>query len=116
VSDEVDRFVKGLELGWQRYACAEVLEDIRSSATFVEHLKWRHPYFELNGSAVLKWFCAKGWINVYFFRGCELTDTAGLFELTNNTKMRTVRIYADTNLYRQGFRDLITEAADLAAA
>ena len=46
----------------------------------------------------------------------ELTDISGLFELTNNTKIRTVRIYVDTNLYRQGFRDLIAEAADLAAA
>ena len=71
-----------------------------SSAPFVEHLKRQHPYFELNGSAVLKWFCAKGWVNIFFFRGCELRDSSDLFELTNNTKMRTVRIYAETNLYR----------------
>lgn len=45
--------MKALELDWQRIACARLLEDIRWSATFGEHLKRRHPYFELDGSAVL---------------------------------------------------------------
>ncbi|MDJ0356664.1 DUF1801 domain-containing protein [Paenarthrobacter sp. PH39-S1] len=109
----VDVFVEDLE-GWQRLAYPRLLSDIRSAAPFVEHIKWGNPYFEIDGSAVLKTFSAKEWINIYFFRGCELTDRAGLFEPTTNARMRTIRITPLTTLGHTAFRDLVERAALLA--
>lgn len=104
----------GLSEGWQRAACVHLLEDIRVAAPFAEHLKWRHPYFELDSAAVLKWFCAREWINVYFFRGRELHDPRWLFQPSGNSRMLTVKVTETTDTDRDAFRDLVREAAALA--
>ena len=114
VEIEVDRFVESLGESWQREACANLLGDIRTSARLSEHIKWGHPYFDYEGSAVLKWFCAKNWINVYFFRGRELSDPRELFEASDNHRMLTVKIHDANGLDRGAFRDLVRAAAVLA--
>jgi len=113
VTGDVDSFVAGLGEGWQRAACGQLLEDIRAAAPFGEHMKWRHPYFELDGAAVLKWFCAKEWINVYFFRGRDLPDPCRMFQPSENSKMLTVKVTQTTDFDRTAFRDLLREAAAL---
>jgi len=90
VTCDVDSFIAGLGEGWQRAACGQLLGDIRAAAPFGEHLKWRHPYFELDNAAVLKWYCAKEWINVYFFRGRELPDPHRLFQPSENRSRSVV--------------------------
>jgi len=114
VTGEVDSFVAELREDWQRVACARLLKDIGAAGPFGEHISWRHPYSELDGAAVLKWFCAKEWINVYFFRGRELSDQHRLFESSDNARMRTVRLAAATDLNRSEFQDLVQAAAALA--
>ena len=111
---EVDHFVDSLGEGWQREVCANLLEDIRMSAHLGEHIKWGHPYFDYEGSAVLKWFCAKKWINVSFFRGRELSDRCNLFEASDNRRMLTVKVHDANGLDRDAFRDLVRAAALLA--
>lgn len=110
----VDQFVVSLPSDWQRIACAQLLEDIRASAHLTEHIKWGHPYFEADGSAVLKWFCAKEWINVYFFRGRELRDPHGLFEPSDNARMLTLKVTRGGDLDREAFCELVRDAAALA--
>lgn len=111
--DSVDAFVDNLD-GWKRVAYTQILGDIRAAAPFGEHIKWANPYFEIDGSAILKTFCAIEWINVYFFRGRELADPAGLFETTTNARMRTIRITSHTVLEQTAVRDLVARAAQLA--
>lgn len=113
MSNSVDRFVDDL-VGWQRVAYTQLLGGIRAAAPFGEHIKWGNPYFEIDGSAVLKTFCAKEWINVYFFRGRELDDPAGLFESTTNARMRTIRITSGTIIAQSAVRELVARAAQLA--
>lgn len=108
----VDSFVEELE-GWQRVSYTQLLSAIRAAAPFGEHIKWGNPYFEIDGSAVVKTFCAKEWINVYFFRGRELRDPAGLFETTTNARMRTIKITPRTILEQAAVRDLLTRAVEL---
>jgi len=114
VTCDVDSFVTCLGQGWQRAACVQLLEDVRACAPFGEHVKWGNPYFELDGAAVLKWFCAKEWINVYFFRGRDLPDPRRLFQPSENSKMLTVKVTRTTDLDRAAFQDLVREAAALA--
>jgi hypothetical protein len=111
--DSVDAFVDGLE-GWQRLAYTQLLSNIRTAAPFGENIKWGNPYFEIDGSAVLKTFCATDWITVYFFRGREVADPAGLFETTTNVRMRTIRITSRTILEQTVVCDLVARAAQLA--
>lgn len=110
----VDQFVDALPSDWQRPVCVRMLEDIRASAQPAEYIKWGQPYFEADGSAVLKWFCAKRWINIYFFRGRELPDPMRLFEPSGNVKMLTVKVTPSGELNREAFRDLVRAAATLA--
>lgn len=114
VGTDVDHFVDSLKDDWQREACANLLEDIRKSACLGEHIKWGHPYFDYEGSAVLKWFCAKKWINVYFFRGRELLDPHALFEASDNQLMLTIKVRAANDLDRNAFREMVRAAALLA--
>jgi hypothetical protein len=110
----IDGYVAALATPWQREACGWLLTDIRGIATFGEHIKWANPYFEIDGAAVIKWFRAKEWINVYFFRGTELEDPHGLFEATDNAKMRTIKIYESSDIDRSAFRELVAAAVRLA--
>lgn len=113
MNDTVDAFVCALD-GWKRVALEQLVSDIRAIAPFGEHIKWGNPYFEIDGSAVLKSYCATTWINVYLFRGSELADPTGLFEPTNNARMRTIRITAGRTLDREAVRDLVARAVQLA--
>ena len=114
MSNEVDRFVAALGEGWHRQTCTQLLEDIRGVACLGEHIKWGHPYFDRDGAAVTKWFCAKDWINVYFFRGRELADPQGLFEQSGNSRMLTVKVTPGSVLDRKAFRSLVRDAVALA--
>ncbi len=116
MNNDIDLFVEALDEDWQRLACAQLLDDMRATASLSEHMKWGHPYFDHNGAAVTKWFCAKGWINVYFFRGRELADPHGLFEDSTNSRMLTVRITRARGLDRDAFRNLVRDAVALAEA
>lgn len=111
---DVDRFVASLEPPWQREACVRLLEDVRATPGLGEHLKWGHPYFEYEGAAVTKWFCARDWVNVYFFRGRELPDPHGLFERSDNQRMLTIKVTVTRSLDRGAFRALVHSAVDLA--
>lgn len=114
VTDDIDLFVKALGQDWQRRACEQLLDDIRTAASLTEHIKWNHPYFDRDGAAVTKWFCAKDWINVYFFRGREVAGPQGLFEPSTNLRLLTVKVTPDRMLDRKAFRDLVRDAAALA--
>ncbi|MEO7587372.1 MAG: DUF1801 domain-containing protein [Arachnia sp.] len=116
MTTEIDAFIEALGEGWQRQACSRLLDDIRDVADLTEHIKWGNPYFDLDGAAVTKWFCAKEWVNVYFFRGRELPDPHGLFEESTNSRMLTVKVKPDDTLDRSAFRDLVRSATALAGA
>lgn len=114
MGNDIDRYVETLDAEWKRSACAQLLADIRGSGRLGEHIKWGHPYFELDGAAVLKWFCAKDWINVYFFRGRELPDPHGLFAPSSNARMLTVKVTPEKLPDRTAFTALVRDAVTLA--
>ena len=72
------------------------------------------PYFDHAGAAVTKCYCANDWVNVYFFRGRELPDPAGLFAPGDNKRMLAVKVTPDLDLDREAFRALVRVAATLA--
>ena len=78
-------------------------------------IKWRNPFFSHNG-AVLKWFVAKEWINVYFFKGSSLDDPAGLFIPTDNEEMRTIRLIETDKVPGKTIADLVRRAVALQEA
>ncbi len=90
-----------------------MLAEIRSAdGPLSESLKWGNPYFSRH-SAVLKWFVAKDWINVYFYRGHLMADPNGYFEPTQNARMRTLRVTADRIVAPSAFRELLDQAIRL---
>jgi hypothetical protein len=92
-----------------------MLEDLRAlREPLDESLKWRNPHFDGCG-AVLKWYVAKEWINVYFYRGDLLEDRRGCFDATDNTRMRTIKVSKQRPLDRDAFRDLLGQAVGLDA-
>ena len=108
---DVEGFIHNLEPDWQQEVCRRLLASQRQVSDEIdEAIKWGNPYFSANGRALLKWYCAKGWINVYFFKGRELADPDGLFIETDNRSMRTIRLFGDPTLDEEGYRDLVRRA------
>lgn len=112
--DDVENFIEQLTEVWQKQKCHELLTLQReASINIYASIKWGNPYFTYNGKALLKWYCANGWINVYFFRGVDLNDHSGLFVNTDNKKMRTIKVFADTKINRVSYIDLCQQALTL---
>lgn len=113
---DVDAFVRDLPSGWKRESCQAMLVDIRAlPVALAESIKWGNPYFEQRG-AVVKWYVAKEWINVYFYKGHLLDDPQGVFELTDNCRMRTIKITPARPLDRAPFAELLQAAVALDGA
>jgi hypothetical protein len=111
---EIERFIATRPADWQRNLCDRLLAaQRRVDMGIAEAIKWGNPYFSHDGRALLKWYCAKKWINVYFFRGVELADPDGLFIDTDNKAMRTIRLFDDSVLDEAGYRDLVARALAL---
>jgi hypothetical protein len=112
--NDVETFVERLSIKWQQQKCKELLAIQHEASKNIESaIKWGNPYFCYNGKALLKWYCANNWINVYFFRGKELNDKNGLFIKTDNMKMRTIKIFVETEINDEGYLDLIRQAVAL---
>jgi hypothetical protein len=107
-------YLLSLETPWPREAVASVVRTIRSSGPFEEAIKWGHPYFGVGGRAVVKLFTARDWINVYFFRGVDLRDDAGLLEPEERKRMRKTRVHRDDVVPPQ-LAELVREARALEA-
>ena len=113
--EAVNRFVSCLEQRWQQDFCAELLRDIRAvRPPLDEAIKWHNPYFS-GRAAVLKWYCAKDWINVYFYRGSELDDPDGVFAPSNSRRLRALRYSAGQGHPRSVFVPLLEQAVRLDA-
>lgn len=110
---DVDAFIDALRRPWQQRVCRELLTIIRAcDPPLAESLKWGQPHFDGHG-AVVKWYCATGWTNVIFYRGYLLDDVDGLFEPTDNAKMRTWRITPDQGVNGRGFDRLLDQAVEV---
>ncbi len=95
---------------WQRDQCTQIITLIRKSSNEItESIKWKNPYFDLDG-AFIKFFCAKEWVNVYFYKGYLLPDPVNLLEKTDNAKMRTLRLYPNKELSITAVEKLIASA------
>lgn len=110
----VQNFIDNLPSDWQRKACQALLDVQQSVGSNIESaIKWQNPYFSYNGQALLKWYVAKDWINVYFFKGVQFDDPNGLFEETDNKTMRTIKLYRDSTLDEAAYRELVRAAVRL---
>ena len=106
----IDTFISQLPT-WQQERCLLATQVIReSSDEITESLKWNNPYFDLHGSFI-KFFVAKDWVNVYFYKGYLLQ--VELFEPSDNAKMRTVKLYADKPFDKAAFTALVSKAVIL---
>ena len=112
--DQVNDFIANIKNEWQIQKCRELLSlQIGSNKDIEASIKWGNPYFSLNGQALLKWYIADNWINVYFFKGSSIKDEAGLFEKTDNSKMRTFKLFPDTIINERAYKHLLKQAEDL---
>lgn len=63
--NDIDAFINSLNSKWQKETCVELLSLQGEVSDQIEaSIKWGNPYFSYNGKALLKWYCAKDWINV----------------------------------------------------
>jgi hypothetical protein len=112
--NDVETFIEHLSKKWQKQKCKELLAiQHKANGDLEAAIKWGNPYFSYQGKALLKWYCANNWINVYFFRGKDLNDKTGLFTETENVKMCTVKIFEDTEINDEGYLNLVKQAAAL---
>lgn len=113
--NSVDGYLAEAERPWPGDVLAAVIAAIRESAPFDEALKWRQPFFSLNGKAVVKLFAAKEWINLFYYRGAGLSDPNGLLCEEGTSAMRRLRILRQQTPPLDDIRILTREAATLAA-
>lgn len=108
----IDDFVDTLT-GWQHDDTQQIVSIVRESSPEVtESIKWNNPYFDINGSFI-KLYIAQSWINIYFYKGKQLTSL--LFEPTDNVQMRTVKVSQENRLQLAAFKQLVSEAVRLNA-
>ena len=110
----VQDFIDNLSPDWQHKTCQELLTIQHDASSDIEgEIKWQNPYFSYNRQALLKWYCAKDWINIYFFKGVQLNDPNNLFEETDNKAMRTVKLFTDSTLDKEAYSELVKAAIEL---
>jgi hypothetical protein len=111
--NEVDNFIKNLKTEWQKKTCKELVKRIREiKPKFNEYIKWKNPYFENNG-AVLKFFVAKNWIDIFFYRGYELIEFQDMFRTDDNNKMRGIKIEREDSFNYDRFEKMLKKAVEL---
>jgi hypothetical protein len=111
--NEVDNFIQQLKIEWQQNTCKELIKRTRRSKPKLdEFIKWKNPYFEKNG-AVLKWFVAKNWIDIFFYRGYELVEYQDMFREDENGKMRAIKILEDDKINYDRFEEMVKIAVKL---
>lgn len=109
----IDTFIEQLPAAWQKEQCTEIVRLIRASGKpIAESIKWGNPYFDYNGG-LIKVFCAKSWINIYFYKGYLLEDSHHYFEASDNSRMRTIKLFANKPLEARLFTDLLAAAIKL---
>lgn len=114
--NDVEKFINHIQLNWQKKLCTELYIIQKGvSAHIVGEIKWDNPYFSVNNKYLLKWYVGKGHINVYFTNGIELNDPIHLFEPTGNKKMRTIKLFFDSNLDEKAYRELVSCAVQKTA-
>ena len=112
--ESVQNFIDNLTPDWQREACQLLLDTQQTTEPAIEGaIKWQNPYFSYNGQALLKWYCAKEWVNVYFFKGIQLDDPHHLFEETDNKAMRTIKLNKENKLDTEAEAELVKPAVAL---
>lgn len=113
VSNVVDEFIQRIEEEWKKAFCEKFVTELRMLAPDIEEsIKWKNPYFSLNG-ALLKFFVAKSWIDVFVYRGRELDSFQDLFYPDDNSKMRAIKIFEETPVEWQQIRSLLVAAIGL---
>ena len=111
----LDTYLSAAERPWPHTALATIITAIRAGANFEESIKWGQPYFAVNGRAVVKLYAARDWINLFYYRGSELPDPAGLLVGNGASSMRRQRFYRnDTYLPVTEIERLARAAAALA--
>ncbi|PWJ53279.1 protein of unknown function (DU1801) [Quadrisphaera granulorum] len=112
-SADVDRYLAGLTTPWPAEAAKAAVAAIRTGGKFEEAIKWSHPYFACSGRAVLKLHVARGWINIFFYRGAELNDPDHLLSNGGTSGMRRLRLERDAPLPVVQIQELSRQAANI---
>lgn len=111
---DVDRYLAGLTAPWPAEAVASTVAAIRGGGPFQEAIKWGHPYFSLDGHAVVKLYAAHEWINIFYYRGAEIEDPDDLLDGDGPSGMRRLRISRDEEAPVAQIQRLSRVAAELA--
>ncbi len=109
----IDAYLESLDSPWPWSAASAAIDAIRSSGPLDEAIKWGHPYFGLNGRAVVKIFVAREWLDVFFYQGAYLTDSTGLLGAAGSTSMRRLQIARNSDVPLE-LAALVCEAVTLA--
>lgn len=113
MSNPIDEFVDSLKIDWQRSTCRSLVVAIRKvKPALMESIKWKNPYFE-NDGAVLKFFVAKNWIDIFVYRGYELSKFQDMFVADENKKMRAIKIMAGSDFDFVRFQRMVEAAIKL---
>lgn len=109
--EAVHHFIDKLGPVWQREVCYAILDSMLAvEPKFEASIKWKNPYFSLDGRASIKWYVAKEWINVYFYRGAQFDDPDHLFVESDNRDMKMLKIFPDSSFNQNAFQDLVRQS------
>lgn len=111
-TDSLLLYLAALVAPWPRETVRSITVAIREAGRFDESIKWGNPYFAIDGRAAVKLFVARDWVNVYFYRGAELSDPSGLLEPGDQKRMRKMRVHRGQAV-PGAFVDLVLEARGL---
>lgn len=109
----VDAYIKSLPA--EQAALVSALRAVvkRAAPQAIESLKWAQPVYESNGPIV--WIRAyKGYVNIGFWRGAELTDAEGLL-VGAGDRMRHVKVTSAKDIKKGALTRYIKQAVKLNA-
>lgn len=113
MTNAFDEFLASLDSPWPRDTAASVVRALQRPTIVEESIKWGNPFFSLSGRAIAKIFVAREWINVYFYRGAELSDPDNLLGPEGNSAMTKLVVRHDEAV-PAGLRVLMNEAIEIA--
>ncbi|NQT74302.1 MAG: DUF1801 domain-containing protein [Chloroflexi bacterium] len=113
-SKEVDEWIAKLKPDLQKIANA--LRDVvfEAEPAITESIKWSRPVYSKRGN-ICSIDPAKDHLNLGFFNGVNLQDTAGLLEGTGK-KLRHIKVRKLEDVRKNEFRELVKYSAMLHTA
>lgn len=112
MNEQVTEYIEKISQPWQAEICTALRAQIHAAIPDVqERLQYGKPHFLKNGKYAAVVGTAKGWVSLTIFNADALEAPDGLFEASDITDRRTVKIKPDQTVDYAALGALIAQAA-----